>query len=54
MGFCVVPLMIESIVDSRQFKGLTANAADPQAQARDIGLMLMLMQRLICMSPCSA
>ena len=37
-----------------QFKGLTANAADPQAQVRDIGFMLMLMQRLICMNPLRA
>ena len=37
-----------------EFKGLTANAADPQAQVRDIGFMLMLMQRLICMNPLRA
>ena len=37
-----------------EFKGLAANAADPQAQVRDIGFMLMLMQRLICMNPLRA
>ena len=39
---------------AHEFKGLTANAADLQAQVKDMGFMLMLMQRLIWMNPLRA